>query len=145
QEIRSQERLLASEQVRLIREKQKLTQAEMERLLGIGPKTYIRWERGTVFQNRTADALLRVIDAVPGAVEFLAAMNGLQLERPARASEQDRSAITHRAVRYALPTEETRRRGKVLTLSDFRSEEQTAEIHLESETPLPAFKVKAMR
>ena len=54
-----------------IREGLGLTQQSFEQLLGVGPKTVVRWERGTVFQNRATDSLLRVIRAFPEAARFL--------------------------------------------------------------------------
>jgi DNA-binding transcriptional regulator YiaG len=44
-----------------------------ERVLRVGPKTVVRWERGTVFQNRATDTLLRMIRDVPAAREYLMA------------------------------------------------------------------------
>ena len=77
--IRQQEGLLSSEAVREIREKLGLTQQAFEKLLGVGPKTVVRWERGTVFQNRSTDSLLRVIDANPESARFLARLHGVTL------------------------------------------------------------------
>lgn len=75
--IRSQEDLLASARIREIRQKFNLTQAQLEQLLTTGPKTVVRCERGTVFQNRAADQLLRLLDSVPGVFEHLAARSGV--------------------------------------------------------------------
>lgn len=75
--IREQEGLLAPSAIRRIREKLALSQAEFERLLGVGPKTVVRWERGTVFQNSATDTLLRVLAAVPQAVAYLSQMKGV--------------------------------------------------------------------
>jgi len=76
-EIRRQSGLLTPTQIRALRGKYGLSQVQFEQLLGVGPKTVVRWERGTVFQNRATDELLRVIDGVPGAFEFVARRNGL--------------------------------------------------------------------
>jgi HTH-type transcriptional regulator / antitoxin MqsA len=76
-EVRREDKLLLPAQIRQIRSKYGFTQAQFERLLGVGPKTVIRWERGTVFQNRSTDALLRVLDALPDAVAYLAKANGV--------------------------------------------------------------------
>ncbi|MEO5825691.1 MAG: type II toxin-antitoxin system MqsA family antitoxin [Gemmatimonadales bacterium] len=73
-QIRAREGLLTPDQIRAIRERLGLSQAAFEQLLGVGPKTVVRWERGTVFQNRSTDALIRVVDAVPGVVPFLDAL-----------------------------------------------------------------------
>lgn len=61
--IREEEGLLLPEEIRAIREGLGLSQADFERLLGVGPKTVVRWEKGTVFQNKATDALLRLLNA----------------------------------------------------------------------------------
>lgn len=61
--IRDEEGLLLPEEIRAIREGLGLSQADFERLLGVGPKTVVRWEKGTVFQNKATDALLRLLRA----------------------------------------------------------------------------------
>ena len=63
--------LLTSEEVRALRRSLGLSQSAFERLLGTGPKTVIRWEKGTVFQSATADRLMRLIRARPELVEVL--------------------------------------------------------------------------
>ncbi|HSW30647.1 MAG TPA: type II TA system antitoxin MqsA family protein [Longimicrobiales bacterium] len=77
--IREEDGLLMPEEIRAIRLDLGLTQHAFERLLGTGPKTVVRWERGTVFQNQSTDALLRVIRAVPAAAGFLAERNGVEI------------------------------------------------------------------
>lgn len=77
--IRADEGLLAGDQVRSIRAGLGLSQPEFEHLLGVGPKTSIRWERGTVFQNSATDTLMRLLRDVPGVVEYLAAERGVAL------------------------------------------------------------------
>lgn len=69
--IRANEGLLTPDEIREIRERLALSQSAFEQLLGVGPKTVVRWERGTVFQNRSTDALIRAVDAVPGVAQFL--------------------------------------------------------------------------
>lgn len=61
--VRREDDLLAPDEIRAIREALRLTQAQFEALLGTGPKTAVRWERGTVAQNITTDRLLRLIRA----------------------------------------------------------------------------------
>jgi HTH-type transcriptional regulator/antitoxin MqsA len=70
-QIRKEEGLLLPSEILEIREGLGLTQQAFEQLLGVGPKTVVRWERGTVFQNRATDSLLRVIRAFPEAARFL--------------------------------------------------------------------------
>lgn len=61
--IREEEGLLKPDEIRAIRERYGLSQAKFERLLGAGQKTVIRWEKGTVFQSKTTDSLLRLLAA----------------------------------------------------------------------------------
>lgn len=83
-QIRKDEGLLLPGEIREIREGLGLSQHAFERLLGVGPKTVVRWERGTVFQNRATDALLRIIRAFPQAAQFLAARHGIDVGAGAR-------------------------------------------------------------
>jgi len=69
--LRKKEGLLAPEDIRAIRKRLGLTQADLERLLGVGPKTVVRWERGTVFQSSSVDRLLRVVAELPEAARIL--------------------------------------------------------------------------
>jgi HTH-type transcriptional regulator/antitoxin MqsA len=77
--IREQDGLLRPEEIRAIRERLGLSQRAFERLLGVGAKTVVRWERGTVFQNRATDALLRLVGSFGAAAEFLAERHGVEL------------------------------------------------------------------
>lgn len=71
--VRKREGLLSPVAIRSLRESMHLSQAQFERLLRTGSKTVVRWERGTVFQNRATDTLLRTIRAVPAARAYLLA------------------------------------------------------------------------
>lgn len=73
--IRTDEGLLTGAEIRRIRESLSLTQHDFERLLGVGPKTVVRWERGTVFQNRATDLLIRLVDSSTDALSLLATWN----------------------------------------------------------------------
>ena len=75
--------LLTPDEIRTLRHSLGLSQAAFERLLGTGPKTVVRWEKGTVLQSATADRLMRVIRAMPEAVEVLRTM-GAQLSPTGR-------------------------------------------------------------
>lgn len=77
--IREVEGLLPPAEVREIRERLGLSQAALEKLLGVGPKTVVRWETGRVFQNRATDTLLRVIDRFPKVARYLAAERDVEL------------------------------------------------------------------
>lgn len=57
--------LLSSEEIRDLRHSLALSQAAFEDLLGIGAKSVVRWEKGTVFQSATADRLMRLIRMMP--------------------------------------------------------------------------------
>lgn len=70
--IRAEEGLLTPEEVLRIRRKHGLSQAQLEALLRTGPKTVVRWERGTVFQSAAADTLLRLLDRDPRVARTLA-------------------------------------------------------------------------
>jgi HTH-type transcriptional regulator/antitoxin MqsA len=70
--IRAEDGLLAPDEIVELRKKYGLTQAQLERLIGAGAKTVVRWERGTIAQNKTADTLLRVLRDHPEVVKQLA-------------------------------------------------------------------------
>ncbi len=71
--VRKSEGLLSPEEIRELRESLQLSQAAFERLIGAGAKTVVRWERGTIFQSKVTDTLMRVLRAVPEAREYLSA------------------------------------------------------------------------
>lgn len=79
--VRTRLGLLQPEEIREIRATLDLSQADFERLLGVGKKTVVRWEKGTVFQSQATDRLMRVLRGVPGTAEFLRGIDG----PPARA------------------------------------------------------------
>lgn len=66
--------LLAPEKIVSIRREYGLSQEELERLLGLGEKVVTRWERGKVLQAKTADVVLRLMDAFPSVVQYLRRM-----------------------------------------------------------------------
>ena len=63
--------LLASEEVKAIRERLGKTQEEFAELTGIGVATLSRWEKGRLIQTRAHDNYLRILQAVPEAVRLL--------------------------------------------------------------------------
>lgn len=69
---RVREGLLAPEEIRRIRRQHLLSQKALESILGLGPKTVVRWERGTVLQSKAADDVLRLIDRDEGNLRLLA-------------------------------------------------------------------------
>jgi putative zinc finger/helix-turn-helix YgiT family protein len=80
--IRAEDGLLAPDEIVELRRKYGLTQAQLERLIGAGAKTVVRWEKGTVAQNKTADTLLRVLRDHPAVVKQLSKQNGLTAKAP---------------------------------------------------------------
>ena len=69
---RTREGLLTPEEIRGIRRRHLLSQKALEAILGLGPKTVVRWERGTVLQSKAADDVLRLIDRDEGNLRLLA-------------------------------------------------------------------------
>jgi HTH-type transcriptional regulator/antitoxin MqsA len=59
--LREHADLLTPLEIRTFRQGAGLTQHELEALLGTGPKTVVRWEKGSVCQSRAADRLLRLL------------------------------------------------------------------------------------
>lgn len=57
--------LLLPAQIKAIREKLGLTQTHMAERLGVGEKTYTRWESGRSIQNKSSDNLIRAMDRSP--------------------------------------------------------------------------------
>jgi putative zinc finger/helix-turn-helix YgiT family protein len=74
-------KLLPAEEIRSLRRQLDKTQAQMSGLLGIGEKTYSRWESGTHFQSEAFDRYLRLLQ-VP---EVLDALNAIRLYKDASA------------------------------------------------------------
>lgn len=68
--------LLGPDEVRGVRERMGLTQAQFSKLTGIGEATISRWERGRLLQNRANDRYLRLLASGPEMVHLLEAMPG---------------------------------------------------------------------
>lgn len=121
-EIRAEEGLLTPGAIRGIREALDLSQADFEHLLGFGPKTVGRWERGTVIPNASSDLLIRVVGSFPEVVRFLAASQGVELsdglEPRLRHDAGWRAVVRERLARYhageteAIPAEEVFREAR---------------------------------
>jgi len=62
---------LSGEEVRRIREKLGLSQAELEQRLGLGSKVVVRWENGKVRLPGPVNALLRILDKNPESLKLL--------------------------------------------------------------------------
>ncbi len=65
--------LLRPEEIRNIRTRLGVTQVEMAGLLGVGGKTYTRWESGTSYHNKSSDNLIRLFAQNP---EMFARLDG---------------------------------------------------------------------
>jgi len=63
--------LLTADDIRSIRERYDLTQAEIARLLRLGGNTISRWEAGRNVQTASMDMLLRMIRDLPGSLDYL--------------------------------------------------------------------------
>lgn len=68
---RASDGLLTPQEIRQIRRQHDLTQQQLEQLLNVGPKTVVRWEKGTVVQNAATDTLLRLLRDVPAVYRHL--------------------------------------------------------------------------
>jgi putative zinc finger/helix-turn-helix YgiT family protein len=77
--FREQEGYLQPEEIRALRERLGLTQAQLEDALGLGRKTVARWEAGRVLQQRSLDNLLRAIDRLPQVLVFLAGQQSVDV------------------------------------------------------------------
>jgi putative zinc finger/helix-turn-helix YgiT family protein len=63
--------LLTAAEIRALRVRHRLTQAQLAKLLGLGTNTLSRWEAGRNAQSASMDILLRLVRDVPGALEYL--------------------------------------------------------------------------
>ena len=68
--------LLRPSEIKAIREKAGLTQAQISRILGFGEKSYTRWESGKLLQNKSSDNLIRLFAKDANLFEGLAAQRG---------------------------------------------------------------------
>ncbi len=68
---RKKHRLLSAGEIRALRERFGLTQAEIAGLLHLGLNTVSRWESGRNVQTAAMDVLLRLLRDVPGSLEYL--------------------------------------------------------------------------
>ncbi|MDP6636992.1 MAG: type II toxin-antitoxin system MqsA family antitoxin [Phycisphaerae bacterium] len=57
--------LLGPDKIKDARERAGLTQSEMSQFLGIGEKTYTRWESGRSIHSKSSDNLIRLADRYP--------------------------------------------------------------------------------
>lgn len=78
-EIRKRQGLLTPVEIRDFRKGAGLTQSQLERVLGVGPKTVVRWERGTVPQGAGVDRFIRLAKAAPQAFADMARLAGVEV------------------------------------------------------------------
>ena len=64
-QMREAQGLLQPAEIKALRASWGLSQTGLEGLLGVGAKTVVRWEKGTVFQSATADRLMRLLRVMP--------------------------------------------------------------------------------
>lgn len=72
--------LLTPAEIRRVRRKTGLSAVELSRTLGVGEKTYTRWENGRSLQTRAMDTLIRLIDQNPEVFSALEAERGPERE-----------------------------------------------------------------
>jgi putative zinc finger/helix-turn-helix YgiT family protein len=63
--------LLSADEIRGLRERFDLKQADLATLLRLGANTISRWETGRNVQTASMDILLRLIRDVPGSIAYL--------------------------------------------------------------------------
>jgi putative zinc finger/helix-turn-helix YgiT family protein len=68
---RKKHHLLSAEEIRALRERFDLKQADLAGLLRLGANTISRWESGRNVQTGSLDVLLRLIRDVPGSISYL--------------------------------------------------------------------------
>lgn len=68
---RSRFDLLSADEIRSIRERYRLTQGQLARLLRLGGNTISRWESGRNVQTAAMDVLLRLIRDIPESLRYL--------------------------------------------------------------------------
>jgi len=71
EQIRRQDGLLTPLELKAIRSKYGLSQSDIEKILTIGSKTWVRWERGKVVQGSAADQMIRLIAKRPDVLREL--------------------------------------------------------------------------
>jgi putative zinc finger/helix-turn-helix YgiT family protein len=63
--------LLSADEIRALRERFALTQADLAHLLRLGANTISRWESGRNVQTAAMDMLLRLLRDLPGSLDYL--------------------------------------------------------------------------
>lgn len=84
--------LLSPKEIKAIRKRYGLTQAQFEELLGVATPTVSRWETGSVIQTKVADNLMRAIREFPEVPQALAKNAGIALPETGIQIASDREA-----------------------------------------------------
>ncbi len=63
--------ILSNDQLKALRKKLGYSQEEMADLLGVGKKSYLRWENGLYLQNKAMDRYIRLIAENPENLRLL--------------------------------------------------------------------------
>ena len=63
--------LLSADEIRALRERFNLNQADLARLLRLGANTVSRWESGRNVQTEAMEMLLRLLRDLPGSLDYL--------------------------------------------------------------------------
>jgi len=87
---RLREGLLSGENVRKIRQALGMSQSSLEKALGIGAKTIVRWENGTSVQSRLMDSMLRLVAFNPDNLRLLARLRDATDDAMSAAMPEDR-------------------------------------------------------
>ncbi len=100
--------LLTGPQIKAIRKRLGLTQAEAARLMGGGDNAFSKYERGEVTQSVAMNQLLLVLAAVPDALEILATRKSPALVHSEHISQlmtvQIHDGFTDRPIRHRHTT-----------------------------------------
>ena len=87
--------LLAPSEIRELRHRLKRSQSQMSKLLGIGEKTYCRWESGAYVQSSGYDKYLRLLRARPENVELLETLDSHASAEPFPEAFEPKIVFTH--------------------------------------------------
>ena len=79
--IREKHRIMSPERIRALRIRMGLTQISLEELLGVGPKTVTRWERGSVVPGAPVSRLLELLESDPYTAVRLRDMHKAKLSK----------------------------------------------------------------
>ncbi len=91
--VAEQNEQLTPKELETVRENMGLDQTEMSELLGLGGKTYHRWERGIQVPSRSMGYYLRVLAEFPEVVEWLRERTWRKKNRLGKNLEQKRQGI----------------------------------------------------